>query len=370
MERTRVAIVGLGLIGKAHLDALRRLPEVEIVALCGHGEDSLRQLAARQGIARFYTDVKTMIAETQLDAVHNCTPNASHDGVNRAAIEAGLHIYAEKPLADSAQAAWDIWRFAKAKGVVHGLNHQYRLYPAVQEMKTRIQRGDMGRVFLAGGCYHQQSGLYQSDYNWRMTEGGLSYALSDIGTHWVDTVRCVSGQEIRRVFAHVQTIHAERTRPDGECVPVQTDDLSCVLMEFESGMQGVLTVSKVSAGHMNDLRVHLDGQHCSLAWAQEMPGRLRIGFKGRPNEDLQIAPQLMSPQNAPLVTLPGGHPLGFGDALLASVHSFYQAVRGEIAPSAMRCATFADGAAGMAFVDAALESHRTRQWAEIWRPVG
>lgn len=368
MDKTRVAIVGMGMIGRAHWEALRRMPEVEIVAVCGSCEQEAHELAARFDIPQWYASYQEMISTSGADAIHNCTPNALHDAVNRAAIAAGKHIYAEKPMSSTAADARAVWHAAEAAGVVHGINHQYRMNAAVQEMRVRIQRGDMGRPFLVSGRYHQQSGLYATDYNWRMTEGGLSCGLSDIGTHWVDTARCVLGRELTRVFASMQTVHPVRTKPDGTQVQVETDDLSCVLVQFEGGVQGVVTVSKVSAGHQNDLVLGVDGQHFSLLWAQEEPMRLHIGHKTEPNATLQMAPALADPTVADLVTLPGGHPLGFYDALLAAVREFYAVVRGEKAQSAMRCATFADGFAGMAFVEAAVKSASLGQWVDIETP--
>lgn len=367
MNKTKVGIVGMGLIGKAHLDALRRIPEVEIVAVCEWDGKNAQACAGRYAVERWYTDFQEMVADKNVGVVHNCTPNGMHDAINRAAIDAGKHIYAEKPLSDTAADAKEVWQRAEKAGIVHGLNHQYRMNAAVQEMRVRIARGDVGRVFLASGRYHQQSGLYDTDYNWRMTEGGLSCALSDIGTHWVDTACCVLGKRIERVFANVQTIHHERTRPDGTRVQVATDDLSTLLLTFEGGIQGVLTVSKVSAGHMNDLALGIDGQQCSLYWEQENANHLKVGYKLAPNVDMQMSPYLASPEVKDLVTMPGGHPLGWYDALLASMREFYGAVRGEIAQSAVRCATFEDGFEGMAFVEAAMRSNTTGQWAQLER---
>lgn len=367
MKRTRVAVVGTGWISAAHLDALARLPEVEVVAVCGRDAGRTEAFAVRHGIARWYTDAAAMMDGAVPNAVHDCTDNPSHDAINRMAIERGLHLYAEKPLSDSAADAHGIWQAAEKAGIVHALNHQYRMNAAVQEMRVRVQRGDAGRIFLAHGRYHQQGGLRETDFRPRMLERGVTWALSDIGTHWVDTACCVLGRRVERVFAVMETIHLKRTLPDGSRVRVSTDDLCCLLIAFEGGVQGTFTVSKVSAGHMNDLRLSLDGQHCSYAWAQENPMHLRIGYPDQANADLQMAAPLMDPDTRGLLTLPGGHPLGYADALLASVKEFYAAVRGDIAPEQMRCATFEDGFEGMAFVEAAVRSAQRGGWAEVER---
>ena len=364
-KRIRAGIVGLGRIGQAHLDALRRIPWIEVAAIAGRDEASARAVAIRHSIPAWYGSYAEMLPT--VDVVHNCTPNGLHTAVNLAAIAAGKHIYAEKPLAPSAQEAYDVWCRAESAGVLHGLNHQYRMNPAIQEMRTRTQRGDVGRVFLAGGHYRQQGALYETDFAPRMLEGGLAAALSDIGTHWVDTAQCVLGQRVERVIAQITTAYPSRILPDGTRVNVRTDDISALLMTFEGGTQGALTVSKVSAGHQNDLMLTLDGEKCSMRWAQENSNHLFIGHRDRANEDLQLSPQLSDPAIRDLLPLAGGHPLGWYDALAHAIREFYSAVAGDITPSAMRCATFADGFAGMAFVEAAVRSCQTEQWETVRR---
>lgn len=366
MRKTRVGVVGMGKIGISHLDALRRLPQVEIVAVADRTMEGAQRAADLFSVPHAYSDVHALIE--QVDVVHNCTPNAVHDSVNMAAIDAGRHLYAEKPMSDTAAGAYAIYERAKKAGIVHALNHQYRMHAAVQEMSVRIARGDMGRAFFVHGHYHQQSGLRASDYGWRMAEGGLSCALSDIGTHWADMARCVLGQDIVRVLCCTQTIHPTRTKQDGNTVSIHTEDVAAVIVMFSDGTMGNVTVSKVSAGHMNDFTLSIDGQNMSFAFAQENPDHLRIGYKGRPNENLQISPQTIDPALLSLTPLPGGHPTGWADSQLYALREFYGAVRGEIDPQAMRCATFQDGVHGMAFVEACMQSAKTGTWQDVVLP--
>lgn len=365
MKTIRAAIVGTTFIAQAHWDALRRIPGVEIAAVCGKNLQETRAFAQRNQIPAWYTDTAAMLRESKPDVLHNCAATCAHDEVNRCAIETGVHLYAEKPLSDSAQTAKEIWQGAQRAGILHGLNHQYRMNAAVQEMRARVLSGEAGRVFFAYGQYHQQSGLEPTDFLPRMAEAGVTWALSDIGTHWVDTACCVMGTRVRRVFASISTIHPQRTGIDGRPHDVHTDDLCSLLLEFANGAQGAFTVSKVSAGQMNHLLLSVDAQQCSLHWAQESPNLLRIGRRGQADGSLQMHRPLLHDSAADLVTLPGGHPLGWNDALLASVREFYAAVRGEIAQSALRCATLEDGYALAAFVDAAVASSREERWVAI-----
>lgn len=367
MKKIKIGIVGMGMIGNAHWDALRRIPEVTVAAIADVDPAKTEQTAKRLDIPMWFTSYASMIAH--VDVVHNCTPNHMHTAVNHCAIAAGKHIYAEKPLSYTADEAFALWRGAEEAGVLHGLNHQYRMHAAVQEMRARVQQGDIGRVFLLSGRYHQQSGLYPTDFSERMVERNGVWALADIGTHWVDAACCVLGKRIEKVFASIQTTHTERTRPDGERVQIVSDDLSAMLLAFEGGAKGSFTVSKVSAGHLNDLALGVDGQHYSMLWEQETPDRLHLGFKHAPNTVLTVSPDLVHPAVADLVTLPGGHPPGWNDALYLSVREFYRALRGEISSSAMRCATFEDGFEGMAFIEAALQSEKTGQWVTLRWPM-
>ena len=365
MKKIKVGIVGMGAIGVAHWDALRRIPEVEIAAVADNDPIKTKEAARRFQIPAWHTSVEAMLPS--VDVVHNCTPNQVHDAVNRAVIARGKHIYAEKPLSQTAADAFAVWKMAEAAGVVHGLNHQYRMYAAVQEMRVRAQKA--GRVFLVSGRYHQQSGLYPTDFSDRMTQQNHVWALSDICTHLADLACCVIDRRIEKVFANVQATHQKRMTPEGEWVHIDSDDLSTILAVFQGGAQGVFSVSKVSAGHMNDLAICVDAQECGLRWEQESPDRLSITHKYAPNEMMTISPELVDPAARDLVNRPGGHPPGWNDALYFSIREFYTAVRGEIAPSAMRCATFEDGFEGMAFVEAALRSAKSGGWESILRGV-
>lgn len=365
MKKTKVGIVGMGMIGKAHWDALRRIPQVDIVAITDSDAVQTEFIAKQYDIPLWFTSCEAMFSH--VDVIHNCTPNRIHDAVNRSAIASGKHIYAEKPLSLSAKDAYTTWKLAEKAGILHGLNHQYRMHAAVQEMRVRVQRGDIGRVFLVNGHYHQQSGLYNNDMIKQMHESNGVWALADVGTHWVDTACCVLGKRIAKVCANIQTIHKERIKPNGEKVDVDSDDLSSLLLSFEGGIQGVFSVSKVSAGHMNDLTLGIDGQQYSMYWEQENPNQLHIGHKKAPNQLLTMSPQLASAEVSDLVTRPGGHPLGWNDGLFLALRDFYATLRGEIAISTMRCATFENGFEGMAFVEAAVQSGKLGQWIAIQR---
>ena len=116
MKTYRAAVIGLGFIGPMHLDALRRVPQAEVTALCDTDPRAVLPLAERFH-AKAYTDWRDAVKDPEVDVIHNCLPPALHDEVNREAIENGKHIYCEKPLSLTAQNARMIALLAQERGV-------------------------------------------------------------------------------------------------------------------------------------------------------------------------------------------------------------------------------------------------------------
>ena len=235
MQRTNVAVIGSGFMGAAHVDALRRVPGVDVVALASIDVARARELADQFAIPNVVEDWRDLLTRSDVHAVHNCTPNNLHYEVNRAIIEAGKHVLSEKPLTMTASESAELVQLARARGVVTAINFNYRGYPLVQQAHGMIERGELGDLFVVHGHYLQDWLLYDTDYNWRLESriSGASRAVADIGSHWFDLVQFVTGRRIVRVFAHLFTAHGtDRYRrrlfarrrldvgPDGKPAPV------------------------------------------------------------------------------------------------------------------------------------------------------
>ena len=269
MDTINVAIIGSGFMGAAHMDALRRVPGVNVVAIASIDTPRARELADQFGVPNVFEDWRALLDRPDVHAVHNCTPNNLHYAVNKALIEAGKHVLSEKPLTMTSAESSDLVRLARAKGVVTAINFNYRGYPLVQQARGMVQRGELGELFLVHGHYLQDWLLYDTDYNWRLESAvsGASRAVADIGSHWCDLVQFVTGRPIVRVFAHLFRAHETRKKPKQQVetykgkelgapqeydeVPIDTEDGAFVLAEFAGGLRGSLVVSQVSAGRKN-----------------------------------------------------------------------------------------------------------------------
>jgi predicted dehydrogenase len=374
--------VGAGFAGGAHVEALRRVPGVEVAAVAGSNEARARAAADRLGVARSTGDYRTLIADPAIDAIHNCTPNDLHHQITAEALAAGKHVLAEKPLAmDSGQTADLVDRAARA-GTVCGVCFNYRHYPLVAEARVMLADGRAGRPHLIRGAYLQDWLLEETDWNWRLQSerSGASRALGDIGSHWIDLVQHVTGRHVARVYARLGRLHDERLRPAGdvqtfgrsgaahtEPVDVDTEDFAAVLIEMDDGCAGVFTVSQVSPGRRNALTFEIDTRLMSLAWDQEHPNELWIGRRDRANEQLVRDPALLSADAAALAHYPGGHQEGWPDGLKNLMLDFYATVRahgrGERRETSV--ASFADAHRVTCTIEALLESHRTDSWIAV-----
>lgn len=383
METIKAGIIGAGFIGLAHIEAVRRLGFAEVVALADSSQEAAERKAKQLGIARGYGDYRAMLADPEIQVVHNCTPNHLHFQINREIIEAGKHVLSEKPLALTSAESAELRELSRKHRVAHGVNFVYRQYPMVQQLREMIEEEQLGSVRLVHGSYLQDWLLFDTDYNWRMAPevGGASRAVADIGSHWCDLIQFITGQKIVKVFADLATVVPVRKKPAGEArtfgavaacqqseeVRIETEDYASVIFHMENGVRGVFTVSQVSAGHKNRLALEVNGSRKSASWNQEEPASLWIGRRDGANERLYADPQLLLPAAQAYNHYPGGHYEGWPDAQKNMMLQFYSFIRDGRDPVSDRSsfATFEDRHRSMQIVEAILTSHQEKRWVTI-----
>ena len=372
-----VAIVGGGFAAASHRDALRRVPGAIAVGVLASTPERSREAAARLGVEQGYASLDDLLHDGDVDAVHNCTPNVLHHEVTAAALAAGKHVLSEKPLAFDLTEADDLVARAREIGVVTGVCFTYRHFPLIQHLRARLASGAGGPVHLMHGAYLQDWLLFEDDWNWRLEadQAGEARAVGDIGSHWVDLVQHVTGDEVVAVCAQLARLHDERLRSgevraferdDGGTrtrVAVDTEDAATILLRFRGGATGACTISQVSAGRKNALTIELDAARESYAWNQEDPNVLEIGRRDAPNERILRDPSLVADEAIPLVHFPGGHQEGWPDAMRNLVEDFYGVVRGERPRPTF--ASFDEAAQVQAVVDAVVRSHREGRWVDV-----
>jgi predicted dehydrogenase len=373
-----VGIAGAGFAAGSHLDALRRLPNVQLTGVLASSPQRSAEAAKR-------LDVDPIASLDQLleaDVVHNCTPNDVHASITEAALTDGVHVLSEKPLAYDASEAAKLAETASGAGVITGVCFNYRHFPLVQELRGLLSGGGDGPVHLVHGAYLQDWLLRPDDWNWRLdsARAGNSRATGDIGSHWIDLAQHVTGDVITSVTARLGTLFAERIRPPegdrqtfatsdgrGSAMPVDTEDMAVVLFKTRSGVLGSVTISQVSAGRKNHLVLEVDAAESSFVWDQEQSNDLRIGRRDGANRDVLRDPSQLRPEAARLAHFPAGHQEGWPDALRNLFIDFYAAVeahrRGESYEPTF--ASFDEAARVQATVEAVVRSSASGTWVDV-----
>ena len=351
----RTAIAGAGMIGRVHLDAVRRAG-APVVGISASTPARAKEAAAALGVERAFDTSEELVTSDDVDVVHICTPNDAHAPLAELALRAGKHVVCEKPLTTSAADAGALAALAARTGRVAAVPFVYRYHPMAAEARARVLDGRAGPVRLVHGHYLQDWLSEPGDTNWRVDEvaGGPSRAFADIGSHWCDLVEWVTGHRIAELTAVSQTVDRDGGTP-------RTEDVVQLLFRTDRGATGSVTVSQISPGRKNRLWFEVDGARTSLAFDQENPESLFVGSRGENAAVLRDAATL-SPAAARLSVVPGGHPMGYLDCFAAFVRDVHAAIRGE-APA--RYPTFDDAARMVRLTGAVLDSAADRSWKEV-----
>lgn len=376
MQAKKVGIIGLGMVGKIHLEMLNRIPQAEVIAAAEKDDETAELAMEKYNIPKVYNDWKDLIADPDIEVIHNCTPNFMHFEINKKIIDKGIPLLSEKPLGMDLEETKKSKDMAEEKGIPAGINFGYRHYPTVQWARSLIADGYLGEIKAVHGTYLQDWLMFKTDYNWRVESklGGKSRALADIGLHWVDMLRYLTGLEVEEVIADYATLIPKREKPTGnvetfadseemetEEIDVDTEDWASVLLRLNNNVRGDFTISQISAGNKNNMKIEIDGSKRSLTWKQEDPEHLYVGERGGANHVLYKSPGKMSEKANQFASYPGGHPEGFADAVKNTFISFYQGIENNNTDYP----TFAEAYEATKIIDAIMESKEKDKWIKV-----
>jgi UDP-N-acetylglucosamine 3-dehydrogenase len=233
----RGLIVGLGVMGSHHLRILDSWPEVELIATVE--QDDLRREAALRlhpGV-RGYKSLEQALGEHELDFACLAVPVGALAACTGEALNAGLHVFVEKPMAPSEEQAREMTDAAAERELMLGVGYVERFNPAVVALKRRLQAGAIGRIV-------QMHARRLSPFPNR---DGMAGVALDLATHDIDLMRDLSGSEIERVSAE--------SVGSGE----RSEDLICAVMRFDSGATGLLEANWITPTKVRELSVLGEG---------------------------------------------------------------------------------------------------------------
>jgi predicted dehydrogenase len=376
-----VGIAGTGFIGPAHLEGLRR-NGINVIGLAEATAELATQKAAELGIPKAYPSFEAMLADPAIDVVHLATPNLLHHPYAKAALLAGKHVVCEKPLAMTVAESAELVNLAAQTGKVNAINFNLRMYPLVQQARSLVRSGEIGDLFILQGSYLQDWLLYETDWNWRLEPGlgGSLRAVGDIGSHWLDLMTFITGLRVEEVYADFKTFHPTRKKPtrpvetytgkllqpsDYVDQPITTEDYATIMLHYENGVRGVVTVAQVCSGRKNRLFFEINGSKSSLAWDGESPNELWIGHRSAPNQVLLKDPSLLTPEARETASYPGGHAEGFPDTFKQLINKVYRYILAGDFSLPRDFPTFADGHYEMQLCEAIERSAKEKAWVKV-----
>lgn len=296
-------------------------------------------------------------ADVRIEAVSIVTPNHMHAPPAIAALEAGLDVIIDKPLANTMANARAIAEAAARSGRRIAVTHTYTGYPLVKQARELVTSGQLGKVRRVMVKYTQDWLSRASDLEgnkqaaWRVdpNQSGDAGAFGDIGTHAANLVEFITGERIA-------SICAELTMLPGR----QIDDDGGALFRLSGGGKGTLVASQVLVGDANDLAISVYCDEAGLHWRQEQPNSMTIGRRDKPTEVWHAGANraYLSADVRAVQRTPGGHPEGYLEAFANIYRAFGEELRGGASAHEPGYATMDDTLSGMRFLAASLESSR------------
>ena len=354
----RIGVIGTSWwMDNSHLPMFKADSRVELVAICARNQQRAKEMADKYGIAHIFADYRDMIAQGQLNAVVIGAPDDEHYGMTLHALDAGLHVLCEKPLALNATDAKAMYEKAESKQVRHMAFFTWRWMPNYRYMRELITQGAIGKLYHAQFNFLMGFGR-NPQYQWRFDRQRSNGVVGDSGSHMFDLARYLVG-DIARINAHVATLAEHQ----GLNNALPASDSAMALLEFANGAQGIVQLSALA--RVDDIfleqQVSLHGDAGSLIADLKVAGgpRLRWAKGDEPFESLQIPDKYMrgvdesQPFINSFVPMFVQQPIGcrlFVDAILENK---------PIEPS------FYEGWKAQQVIDAALASHDSGCWVDV-----
>ena len=376
-RKLRMGMIGGGpgaFIGAVHRIAANMDGAIELV--CGafsSDPEKSKQAGEMLGLdpARVYGSYREMIraeaalpASERMDFVSIVTPNHVHFEPAKLAMENGFHVVLDKPATFNLAEAKELESIVAATGKYFCLTHTYTGYPMVKEARQQLMSGKFGAIRKVYVEYPQgwlsanleESGQKQAAWRTDPTKSGIAGAMGDIGTHAFNLAEYVTGLEVKKICADVNTVVPGR----------KLDDDGAALLNFSNGASGVLFATQVAAGEENNVKIRVYGEKGGIEWKQEDCNTLLVKWLDKPTEIWRAGTGYLSSFAQHNSRTPAGHPEGYLEAFANHYRNFALAViasmKGEVPqPEWLDFPGIRDGVRGMLFIEKVIESGRSEE---------
>jgi len=337
-ESLGMGLIGTGFMGRAHAIALRVVgsvfPEVS-APRCVHLADAHAGTAARAarelGFERSGDDWRALLADPEVAAVSICTPNYLHHEMALAALDAGKHVWCEKPLAVTVAEAESLASAARTSGRVHLMGFNYAVNPLIRVARDIIRSGEIGEpVNFSGRYFEDYMASPEIGFSWRCEQRlAGSGALADLGSHLINMLHVLLGP-IAEVSGTTSTVIRERRESgSGRMRTVENEDIAAVHARLESGLPATMEISRVASGYKCGLIFEVFGSHGGIRFDQERMNELELYRAGDAPGRTGFKRMLIGPEHPDFrnFTPAPGHGLGYNDLKVIEARNFLLAVQ-------------------------------------------
>ncbi|MBN9348592.1 MAG: Gfo/Idh/MocA family oxidoreductase [Devosia sp.] len=338
MSRLGIGLIGTGYMGKCHALAWTSVhavfgdvPSIDLVHLSEVTDDLARQRAGEFGFARSGADWRALVADPEVDIVSITTPNQFHAEMAIAALEAGKHVWCEKPMATSLADAERMRDAARISGRVAVLGYNYIQNPMVRQIEAILAAGNIG---TANHFRVEMDEDFMADpatpFGWKSDAKSGYGALDDFGVHPVSLIHTLLGR-IARVLGHQAMPYATRPIPGAPPRAVETHDIASVLCELDTGASGVIALSRSAWGRKGRIALQIFGDRGAIVFDQERFNELQLYTADGDPATRGFRTILAAPVHAPydrFIPAPG-HGLGFNDLKIIECHELLLRLAGR-----------------------------------------
>jgi predicted dehydrogenase len=321
------------------------------------------QRAGEFGFAKSSGDWRQVIADPEVEVVSITTPNAFHAEMAIVALEAGKHVWCEKPMAVGFAEAERMAAAAKASGRITVLGYNYIQSPMVRHIKKLIDEGAIGAV---NHVRFEMDEDYMADaeaaFYWKSEAASGYGAIDDFGVHPLSLIHYLFGG-VERVMANLAKPYADRPAKGGGRRAVENWDIASVMLELDGGVTGVMALDRAAWGRKGRIALQIFGSTGTIVFDQERFNEVQLYSASDRATEQGFRTIMAAPVHPPydrFIPAPG-HGLGFNELKIIEAHELLKALRGEPA----QLIDFAAGLKIERTVHAMAESHHLRKWVEV-----
>lgn len=365
-----VGLIGTGYMGKCHALAWTGVkavfvdgPKPRLVHLAEVNAEIAAQKADEFGFEKSTGNWRELIADPAVNVVSITTPNAFHAEMAIAALEAGKHVWCEKPMAVALADAERMTAAAKASGTVAILGYNYIQNPMIRQIGVILAEGTIGTV---NHVRLEMDEDFMADpdalFYWKSEASSGYGALDDFGVHPLSLLRVLFG-DVTRVLANLSKPYADRPTREGGRRAVETFDIASVLFELGQGISGVMALNRSAWGRKGRIALQIFGSKGTISYDQERMNELQLYLTADKPTEQGFRTILTAPQHEPygrFIPAPG-HGLGFNDLKIIECHELLTAIGGGSA----RVIDFATGLGIERAVHAMAHSHHQQRWVDV-----